>query len=69
MCASALVKAGVAELIYGAAHEPHLDPDLAVADVFARAGRPPRVTSGLLADEAAAQIASFRAASSVPLPD
>jgi tRNA(adenine34) deaminase len=69
MCASALVKAGVAELIYGAAHEPHLDPDLDVAAVFARARRPPRVTSGLLADEAAAQIAGFRAAASAPLPD
>jgi tRNA(adenine34) deaminase len=63
MCASALVKAAISELVYGAAHEPHLDPDLAVADVFARARRPPRVTADVLAPEAAAEIASFRAGS------
>ena len=67
MCASALVKSEVGALIYGAPHEPHMDPDLAVADIFARARRPPRVTAGVLADEAAAQIADFRAAS--PAPD
>jgi tRNA(adenine34) deaminase len=63
MCASALVKAEVGHLIYGAPHEPHIDPDLAVADVFARAARPPRVTAGILAAEAAAQIAAARAES------
>lgn len=63
MCASAIVKAELAELIYGAPHEPHMDPDLGVADVFARARRPPLVTAGILADEAAGQIASFRGAS------
>lgn len=62
MCASALVKAAVSELVYGAPHEPHLDPDLAVADVFARAARPPRVIAGILATEAAAEIAAFRTA-------
>jgi tRNA(adenine34) deaminase len=62
MCASALVKAGITELIYGAPHEPHMDPDLSVSDVFARARRPPRVTAGVLATESAAQIASFRGA-------
>ena len=62
MCASAIVKAGVAALVYGAPHEPHMDPDLGVADVFARAARPPQVTAGVLATEAAAQIASFRTA-------
>ncbi len=67
MCASALVKAAVAELIYGAPHEPHLDPALSVADVFARALHPPRVTAGILATEAAAEIASFRR--SQPPPD
>jgi tRNA(adenine34) deaminase len=60
MCASALVKAGIAELVYGAAHESHMDPDLAVSDVFARARRPPRATAGLLADEAGAQISELR---------
>src|SRR5690242_14834124 len=69
MCASALVKAAPAWLVYGAAHEPHMDPDLAVADVFARARRPPRVTAGVLADAAAAQIAAFRAAVEGPPVD
>ena len=62
MCASAIVKAGLTGLLYGAPHEPHTDPDLGVADVFARAQRPPRITAGILATEAAAQIASFREA-------
>jgi tRNA(adenine34) deaminase len=63
MCASALVKAEVGALIFGAPHEPHMDPDLGVAEIFARSRRPPRVTAGLLADEAAAQINAFRDAS------
>ena len=63
MCASAIVKVGPDELIFGAPHEPHLDPDLGVADVFARARRPPRITAGILASEAAAQIARSRASS------
>ena len=67
MCASALVKAEVGSLIYGAAHERHMDPDLGVDDVFARAHHAPRVTAGVLADESAAQIAAFREAS--PAPD
>jgi len=67
MCASALVKAAVSNLIYGAPHEPHMDPDLGVADVFARARRPPQVTAGILATETAAQIASLR--TSVPSID
>lgn len=67
MCASALVKAAVSELVYGAPHEPHLDPDIAVADVFARARHPPRIIAGILAAEAAAEIAAFRIA--LPAPD
>jgi tRNA(adenine34) deaminase len=63
MCASAIVKAEIDELIYGAPYEPHMDPDLSVVDVFARARRAPRVTAGILATEAAAQIASFRTSS------
>lgn len=62
MCASAIVKSAPAELIYGAPHEPHMDPNLGVAEVFARARRPPRVTGGVLAAESAAQIAGFRGA-------
>jgi hypothetical protein len=55
-----LDREGIDQLVYGAPHEPHMDPDLSVADVFARARRAPRVVAGVLADECAAQIASFR---------
>lgn len=67
MCASAIVKAAPSALVYGAPHEPHMDPDLGVADVFARARRPPRVIAGILAAEAAAQISSFRSATDAPI--
>lgn len=60
MCASALVKAELGALAYGAPHEPHTDPDLGVGDVFARARRPPTVTAGILAVECATQIAALR---------
>lgn len=66
MCASALVKAEVGMLLYGAPHEPHMDPDLGVADVFGRARRPPEVTAGILAEEAAAQIEAFRSRAGDP---
>ena len=69
MCASALVKAEVGTLLFGAPHEAHLDPDLDVAAVFSRARRPPTVTGGILASEAGAQIASFRGLVSSPTPD
>jgi tRNA(Arg) A34 adenosine deaminase TadA len=67
MCASAIVKAAPSTLVYGAQHEPHMDPDLDVADVFARARHPPRVIAGILAAEAAAQIATFRSHSGSPI--
>jgi len=67
MCASALVKAEVGVIVFGAAHEPHMDPDLPLADVLARARRPPRVIGGVLADEPAAQIAAARAVSRPPV--
>jgi tRNA(adenine34) deaminase len=63
MCASALVKAEVGALIYGAPHERHMDPKLDVAAVFAHARHPPSVTAGVLAAESTAQIAAFRASS------
>ena len=67
MCASALVKAEVGRLIYGAPHEPHMDPALGVDDVFARARRPPDVEASVLAAEAAAQIQATRAAAGEPV--
>ncbi len=62
MCASAIVKAAPDELVYGAPHERHMDPDLGVDDVFARARRPPRITAGVLADESATEIGRYRRA-------
>ena len=67
MCASALVKAEVGKLLYGAPHEPHMDPDIDVAAVFGHARRPPEVIPGILAAEAAAQIATFRSAGGEPV--
>jgi len=68
MCASALVKAAPELVVFGAAHEPHMDPDLGIADVFARARRPPRISAGVLAGETAAQISRYRAGEArVPL--
>jgi tRNA(adenine34) deaminase len=67
MCASAIVKAAPARLVYGAPHEPHMDPDLGVGEVFARARHPPQVTAGILAAESAAEIAVFRASSEPPI--
>lgn len=60
MCLSAIVKAGIVELVYGAPHEAHLDPYLPAVDVLARTARPPKVTGGILADEAAARIRAAR---------
>jgi tRNA(adenine34) deaminase len=66
MCASAIVKAAPDRVVYGAPHEPHMDPDLDVAAVFARSRRPPMVSGGILAEEAALQIAAARVASDGP---
>jgi tRNA(adenine34) deaminase len=67
MCASAIVKAAPSTLVFGAPHEPHMDPDLGVADVFAHARHPPRVIAGILAPDSAAQIASFRVGADPPV--
>ncbi len=60
MCLSAIIKAGLTELVYGAPHEAHLDPYLPAADVLARATIPPKVTGGILAEACAAQIRAAR---------
>jgi tRNA(adenine34) deaminase len=67
MCASALVKAAPDAVVFGAPHEAHMDPDLGIADVFARARRPPRVSGGVLADDAASEIAGYRAVAEQPI--
>ena len=61
MCASALVRAEIELLLYGASRPPGTDPDLGVADVFGRASRPPHITAGIRAAEASAQIAGAQA--------
>jgi len=61
MCASALVKAGVSRIVFGAPHESHMDPDLPLADVLARTRRPPEVIARVMAAEAAMQIGRYRA--------
>jgi tRNA(adenine34) deaminase len=66
MCASALVKVQVGALIYGAPHEPHMDPALGVDEVFARARHAPKVTAGVLAEESARQVAALRGSSDAP---
>jgi tRNA(adenine34) deaminase len=60
MCLSAIVKSGITRLVYGAPHEPHLDPYLPAAEVLARARRPPTVIAGVLGDECADQIRAYR---------
>lgn len=60
MCMSALVKARVAAVHFGAPHEPHMDPDLPAAEVTRRARHPVELRGGIIADECAAQIAAAR---------
>lgn len=60
MCLSAIVKAGIVRLIYGAPHEPHLDPYLPAVDVLARTAQPLTVVAGVLADACAEQIRAAR---------
>jgi tRNA(adenine34) deaminase len=67
MCASALVKAKVAAVVFGAPHEPHMDPPIGLAEIAARSRHPVPVVGPVLADECAAQIAAARRAA--PAPD
>lgn len=62
MCASALVKSRIGTIVYGAPHEPHMDPSLGLEDVVARAARPPQVIGEVLADECRREIAAARTA-------
>ena len=42
MCASALVKARVATIVFGAPHEGHMDPAIGLAELVARSRHRPR---------------------------
>lgn len=68
MCASALVKAGVAEIVYGAPHEPHMDPLLPLDVVVAASRHRPRITHvASLKDACRRQVRDARR--DVPPPD
>jgi tRNA(adenine34) deaminase len=67
MCLSALVKSRVAAVVFGARHEPHIDPGIDAAELVARSRHPVTLVGPVLADACAAQIAAARAA--VPPPD
>jgi tRNA(Arg) A34 adenosine deaminase TadA len=60
MCMSALVKARVAAVHFGAPHEPHMDPDLPAAEVVRRSRHLVELRGGILAGECRAQIAAAR---------
>jgi tRNA(adenine34) deaminase len=60
MCLSALIKARVGAVVFGAPHEPHIDPAIAAAELVARSRHPMTLVGGILAAECAAQIAAAR---------
>lgn len=60
MCASALVKARVAGVAYGAPAEPSMDPWLPVAQVFAAAATPPQLSGPIDGEAHARTIAQGR---------
>jgi tRNA(adenine34) deaminase len=63
MCLSALVKARVAAVTFGAAHEPQIDPPIPAEEIVRRAHHRIELAGGILAAECAAQIAGARAVS------
>jgi tRNA(adenine34) deaminase len=66
MCASALVKARVATIVFGAPHEPHMDPAIGLAELVARSHHRPALVGPILADECAAQVQAARDATAAP---
>jgi len=62
MCMSAIIKAGIRDVYYGAPHESHLNPYLPAAEVAARSKEPVNLHPGILAEDCARQIAEARAA-------
>ena len=67
MCASALVKARVATIVFGAPHEEHMDPAIGLAQVVARSRHRPALVGPILGDACSAQIQAARDVS--PAPD
>lgn len=66
MCASALVKSRVAMILYGASHEPHIDPAIGAEELVRRSRHPIELVGGILADACAAQIAAARVGAVAP---
>ena len=67
MCASALVKARVGTILFGAPHEPHMDPDIDARTVVSRSRYQVSLIGPVLGDECAREIAAARAGT--PAPD
>ena len=67
MCASALVKARVATIVFGAPHEPHMDPAIGLAELVARSTHRVELIGPVLGEACAAQIAAGRL--TAPPPD
>lgn len=60
MCGSALVKARVATVHYGAPHEPHMDPPIGMEELVRHSRHRLGLHGGVLVDECVAQIAAAR---------
>ena len=60
MCLSALVKSRIAIVVFGAPHEPHIDPPLPAEEIVGRARHHVILSGGVLAEECATQIAATR---------
>ena len=67
MCASALVKARVGGVVFGAPHEPHMDPPIGLVEIAARSSHRFDVIGPVLGPECAAAIARVR--DETPAPD
>ena len=67
MCASALIKARVATIVFGAPYEGHMDPAIGLAELVARSHHQPNLVGPILADECAAQVTAARHA--IPAQD
>ena len=66
MCLSAMVKARVAAITFGAPHEPHIDPPIAAEEIVRRSRHHIELLGGVLAAECAAQIAAARGVTAAP---
>jgi tRNA(adenine34) deaminase len=60
MCASAVIRAGVREVYYGAPFEPHTNPAITYEGLEPHCRNPIRVIGGILADECMTQIEQGR---------